>query len=305
VGASDLEFLLFLQDGVISRWQALRHLSKKAVRHRLASGRWQVAHPGVYLTHTGAMTVRQRWWVASLAVGGGHAALLAGVSALAVLGMRGLGSRQIHVVVGVRRQLRHPPPGVVVHRTRHMPPEDQHRLGRPPCTMPARSLVDAARWAPTDRDAVAVIAAGFQQRLVGAVDMAPVLDRMTHVKRRQLIVAAVADAAGGAESIAEIDFARLCRRHGLPEPSRQAVRLDAAGRRRYRDVYFDRWRLQVEIDGAQHMETSSWYADMRQQNEIAIAGERLLRFPAWVIRRNPDEAAEQVRAALTAAGWRS
>jgi very-short-patch-repair endonuclease len=82
------------------------------------------------------------------------------------------------------------------------------------------------------------------------------------------------------------------------------VRVDAAGRRRYRDVYFDRWRLQVEIDGGQHMQVSSWYADMRQHNEIIIAGERLLRFPAWMIRYKPDEAAAQLRAALTAAGWR-
>jgi very-short-patch-repair endonuclease len=117
-------------------------------------------------------------------------------------------------------------------------------------------------------------------------------------------VAAVADASGGAESIAEVDFARLCRRGRLPEPSRQAVRVDAAGRRRYRDVYFDTWGLHVEIDGAQHMEVRSWYADMRQQNEIVIAGERLLRFPAWMIRHKPDEVLDQVGAALRAAGWR-
>ncbi|MDQ7909293.1 hypothetical protein RB614_32710 [Phytohabitans sp. ZYX-F-186] len=293
-----------MQDGVISRRQALRYFSQKALRHRLTTGRWQIAHPGVYLTHSGQMSVHQRRWVASLAVGGGHPAMLGGPSALAVLGMRGLDSHRIHVLASVRRQHRRLPPGVVLHRTRHLPPEDQHRLGRPPCTMPARSLVDAARWADSDREAVAVIAAGFQQRLVAAVDMAPVLARMTHVKRRQLIIAAVADASGGTESIAEVDFARLCRRHGLPEPSRQAVRTDSAGRRRYRDVYFERWRLHVEIDGAQHMEVASWYADMRLQNEITIAGERLLRFPAWMIRQNPDDAAAQVRAALTAAGWR-
>jgi very-short-patch-repair endonuclease len=301
--SSDFEFLLFVQEGVISRRQALHHLSEKAVRHRIASGRWRVAHPGVYLTHTGSMTLEQRRWVASLAIGLGQPAFLGGQSALAVLGMRGLDSRRIHVVVGTARQRRSPPPGVVVHRVSRLPPEDRHRLGRPPCTMPARSIIDAAQWAATDQEAVAVIAAGFQQRPVGAVDMMPVLDRMKHVKRRRLIVAAVADAAGGAESIAEMDFARLCRRHRLPEPSRQVVRVDAAGRRRYRDVYLDEWRVQVEIDGAQHMEVRSWYADMWQQNEIAIAGERLLRFPAWIIRHRPDEVVSQLRAALRAAGW--
>jgi hypothetical protein len=300
----DLELLLLRQEGVLSRRQALGHYSRKAVEHRLTSRRWQVAHPGVYVTHTGPMTVRQRWWVALLAAGGGGAALLGGPSALAVLGMRGLDSWPIHVVVDDDRRRRRLPAGVVLHRTRYLPLEDQRRWRRPPCTTPARSLVDAARWASSDRDAVAVIAAGFQQRMVEAADLTDALDRMTHIKRRRLIVAAVADAAGGAESIAEVDFARLCRRHGLPEPSRQAVRVDAAGRRRYRDVYFDRWRLQVEIDGGQHMQVSSWYADMRQHNEIIIAGVRLLRFPAWMIRYKPDEAAAQLRAALTAAGWR-
>lgn len=300
----DLDFLLFVQDGVISRRQALGHLSEAAVRHRIASGRWQVACPGVYLTHSGPMTVHQCLWVASLAVGRGRPALVGGSSALTVLGMRGLPARPVHVLISAEHQHRRPPPGVAVHRTRHLPREDQHRLGRPPCTMPARSVIDAAQWARSEQDAVAVIAAAFQQRLVAAVDMAPVLARMTRLKRRRLIVAAVADAAGGAESVAEVDFARLCRQHRLPEPSRQAVRVDSTGRRRYRDVYFDDWRLHVEIDGAQHMEVRAWYADMRQQNEIVIAGERLLRFPAWMIRHKPDEVLAQVHAALAAAGWR-
>lgn len=127
------------------------------------------------------MTVRQRLWVAALAVGLGQPALLGGSSALTVLGMRGLDARKVHALVGARHQHRRPPPGVVPHRTRHLPPEDQYVLGRPPCTMPAHSVVDAAQWARSDQDAVAVVAAAFQQRLVGAVDMAPVLARMTHV----------------------------------------------------------------------------------------------------------------------------
>ncbi|WP_232074995.1 endonuclease domain-containing protein [Phytohabitans suffuscus] len=250
------------------------------------------------------MTVYQRLWVASLAVGHGRPVWLAGSSALTVLGMRGLDTRTVHVLVDARDRPRRPPPGVVVHRTRHLPPEDQHCLGRPPCTKPARSVVDAAQWVCSDREAIAVIASAFQQRLVAPAHLAPVLARMIHLKRRRIIVAAVADASGGAESVAEVDFARLCRRGGLPEPSRQMVRVDSAGRRRYRDVYFDDWRLHVEIDGVQHMEPRSWYADMRQHNEVTIAGERLLRFPAWMIRHQPDEVLDQLRAALYTAGWR-
>jgi very-short-patch-repair endonuclease len=302
--AGDFEFLLFRQDGVVSRRQALRYLSEKAVRHRLTTGRWRLAHSGVYVAQAGTVTPNQRHWIASLAVGRGRAAYLGGLSALAVLGVRGLSARQVHVLVGAQRQDTDPPPGVVVHRTRALPASDRHPAGSPPCTMPARSMLDAAQWARTDEEAIAIIAACFQQRRVGLVDVEPVLARMSRLHRRQVILAAVADAAGGAESHLEVDFARLCRRASLPEPSRQVVRTDRAGRKRYRDVYFERWGVHVEIDGGQHMDVKAWYADMRQHNEVAIAGERLLRFPGWALRHRAQEVLDDTRAALIAAGWR-
>jgi very-short-patch-repair endonuclease len=302
--AGDLEFLLFRQDGVISRRQALRYLSDKAIRHRLAAGRWLLAHRAVYLTQAGPVSAHQRRWIAALAVGRGRIAPLGGLSALAVHGLRGFPSGPIHVLVGAHRRDTDPPRGVVVHRTRHLPAEDRHPAGNPPCTMPARSMIDAAQWASTDREAATIVAACFQQRLVSLAEVERAMARLPRVHRRPVIVAAVADAAGGAESIFEIDFARMCRRAGLPEPSRQVARTDRAGRQRYRDVYFDRWAVHVEIDGGQHMDIKAWYADMRQHNEIAIAGERLLRFPGWALRQHPDEVLADVRAALTAAGWR-
>ncbi len=302
--AGDLEFLLFRQDQVISLRQAQRYLSRSAIRHRLDSGRWHLAHRAVYLTHNGPVTRYQQRWIAALAVGRGRAAPLGGLSALAVLGLRGHPDRPIEVLIPAQRQDTDPPPGVRVHRTRQLSSTDIHAVGNPPCTMPARAVIDAAQWAKTDEEAITIIAAAFQQRLVGAVDILPVLARLGRVKRRPLITAAVADATGGAESIYEIDFARLCRQSGLPEPARQAVRYDKAGRKRYRDVYFDEWGVHIEIDGGQHMEVRAWYADMRQHNEIAIAGDRLLRFPGFALRLHPDEVIAQVRAALIAAGWR-
>jgi len=61
--------------------------------------------------------------------------------------------------------------------------------------------------------------------------------------------------------------------------------------------------VHVEVDGEQHMEVRAWSEDMRQHNEIVIAGERLLRFTSWLVRQRPDEVVAQVRAALLAAGW--
>jgi very-short-patch-repair endonuclease len=58
------------------------------------------------------------------------------------------------------------------------------------------------------------------------------------------------------------------------------------------------------VDGGQHIEAKGWWADMKRQNAAWVEGERILRFPSWVIRDHPDEAFAQVRAALMAAGWR-
>jgi very-short-patch-repair endonuclease len=273
----DLDFLLFRQRNVLSRAQALRHLTAKAVQHRLECGRWEAVHRAVYLTQPGPLAEDQRRWVAALATGG----VLGGLSALAVLGLRGHGSADVHVLLAARRD-RDPPIFVVVHRTRTLPGCDVHRVGAPPCTMPARSLVDAAQWARTADQARAVIAAGFQQRLVAGDEVHDVLARMPSARRRALIAEAAADARGGVHSLPESEFLRLCRSNRLPVPTLQ-IRREADGRRRYIDAYFERWRVHVEIDGAQHMDVQTWWADMKRQNELWIPGDRVLRF-----RRGPS-----------------
>jgi hypothetical protein len=302
--ATGLDLLLFQQDDVISRRQALRYLTPKTLEHRLTAGRWSIAHRGVYLAGPGPVRDEQRPWIAVLAAGAGRRALLGGVSALTALGLRGQPAGLVHVLIPARRNDLDPPPGVIVHRTRTLPRRDIHQLGLPPGTMPARSLVDAARWASSDRSARAVIAAAFQQRMVTRDEVERVLAGLTKVDRRALILETLVDAEGGSHSIAELDFVDLCRRYGLPTPTRQSTRRDRAGRQRYRDAYFEEWRLHVEVDGGQHMDVESWWADMRRQNDLWLPGDRVLRFPAWALRHEPDEVARQVRDALIAAGWR-
>jgi very-short-patch-repair endonuclease len=300
--ADDLAWLLFCQCDVISRAQALETMSAKALQHRLDRGRWRAVARGVYLTHTGPLTREQASWVAVLAVGDG--AMLGGLSALASQGLRGHRSDVVHVLVPARRRDGDPPPWVVVHRTTKLAAEDIHPVGQPPCTLLPRSVVDAAAWAGTDDQARVIVAASFQQRKVGLAEVCAVLDRMPRSKRRAVVRSAALDASGGAHSLAEIDFVRLCRREGLPTPSKQVRRSDAAGRPRYLDVYFEEYGVHVEIDGGQHIDPGHWWADMRRQNALWISGDRVLRFPAWVVRTRPGEVLAQVRAALVEAGWR-
>ncbi|MEU8242011.1 type IV toxin-antitoxin system AbiEi family antitoxin domain-containing protein [Actinoplanes missouriensis] len=303
----ELRDLLRRQQSVITWQQARRLLSEKAIRHRVDSGRWQRAHRGVYLAHSGPITEPQRWWIAGLSAGEGGPALLAGSTALLICGLRRPRDRDdtaaVHVLVPDSRVDRDMPLSVITHRTRHFPREYVRSPGYPPCTTAARSLIDAAQWALTDTAAITLVAAAVQQRVVGVDEAGVALRARRRVRRRRVIAAALADAGGGSESAYEVEFVRLCRRAGLPEPARQAVRVDRAGRRRYRDVFFEPWGVHVEIDGSQHMEVRGWYADMRSGNEVAISGVRLLRFPGWAVRHRPDEVVADVRAALTAAGW--
>ncbi|MEU5562720.1 hypothetical protein [Micromonospora musae] len=193
---------------------------------------------------------------------------------------------------------------MLAHRTSCLPRADVLPIGQPPRTMPARAIVDAAQWAASDDEARWIVAAGFQQRLVGGDELHQVLTRLTRVRRRRLILHTATDAAGGAHSLGELDFLRLVRNAGLPEPTRQKARNDATGRRRYLDAYFEPWRIHVEIDGAQHLDPRLAWADMRQQNDLWVDGDRVLRFPAWLVRERPAEVVDQLRAALRAAGWR-
>jgi hypothetical protein len=296
----ELAILLFRQDDVLTRRQALRFLSPQAVRRRVDSGKWRAAHRGVLVAHNGPVTPRQRLWIAVLA--SGRVGYLAGATALELIGLRGYSERAVHVLLPADAQASNPPSGVRVHRTRALPEEDRRRVDRLPCTSPARSMVDAAQWARSDDAARTIVAACFQQRLVTLAEATGVLDRRPNIRRRALIVATVTDAAGGAHSLGELEFVELCRRAGLPSPRCQVSRVDAAGRHRLLDAVFDGYGVRVEIDGAGHLDPAQWWADLQRQNDLWITGERVLRFPVWAVRERPAEVLAQVRAALAAGG---
>jgi very-short-patch-repair endonuclease len=262
----------------------------------------------VLVTRPGQLGAEQHAWVAVLAAGPG--ALLAGLAAATAGGLRGQWQRTaIDVLVpGDRRspdllgRLPADLPAVKVRRTGTLPDEDR-QPARPDRTTMARSVVDAAQWAPNDSEARAVVAAACQQGRALPAEILAVADRMPRARRRQLVLTTATDAAGGAGSLAEIDFVRLCRAHRLPEPDLQRKRTDTAGRVRYLDAYWERFGIHVEVDGGHHTEVGEWESDMRRQNDVWIAGDMILRFPATQIRQNPHEVAQQLLRALRSRGF--
>jgi very-short-patch-repair endonuclease len=305
--AGEYERVLFVQSGVLTSSQAVRYLGRGVVRGNVRLGRWRHLCRGIVLTHNGRLERDQQLWVAVLAAGPG--ALLAGLTAMVEGGVRGLRDTTLRILIPAARSStdrlpRFPAdmPLVRVHRSRVLP--DEHRCaGPPPRTTMARSIIDAAVWARSADQARTVLATACQQRRVTAAEVFDALAVTPTVRRHSLIRDTLADIDGGAHALSEIDLVELCRRHRLPVPDLQERRCDADGRVRYLDAYWRHWSLHAEVDGAHHMEAGHWAADMLRQNQIWISGDRILRFPAWLVRAHPDEVAAQVRAALRAAGW--
>lgn len=151
------------------------------------------------------------------------------------------------------------------------------------------------------RSACAILAAAVQQRLVRPDELIETVTAATRVRHRAVLLAAARDIAQGAEALTEIDFARLGRRHGLPEPLRQAVRRDPSGRRRYLDAEWKRRdgrRVVAEVDGALHLAAGRWWDDQLRQNELVIADDLVLRFPSVVLYAEEEVVVGQLRRAL-------
>jgi hypothetical protein len=251
------------------------------------------------VAHSGPITDEEELWAAILAAG--RDAVLGGLTAAGLDGLTGFGSQSIHLVIPAARRVRTNLPGVVVHRSRVLGADDVHPARRPPRTRLARSLLDAAAWSGSDNGARALLAAGVQQRLVRADQLEGALERFPRLRRHALIAGTLADIAGGAQALSELDFAALTRRFGLPSPDRQAMRRDGQGRRRWLDAYWEEARLVVEVDGLWHMEATAWWADMQRENDLTLSDLRVLRFPAFVVRDQPEVVAAQIRRALDGA----
>jgi hypothetical protein len=295
-----LAALLGRREGVITWHQALKYLTAKAIRHKVASARWAKLAHGVFLASPGRFGPRQRQWAAVLGAGADrHPDIcLGGISALHIWGLRNVTPSAVHVLTS--RQSK-PAAGVVIHRTRVALQDIGHT--RPPATMPGRSVVDAVAWARSDREAQLVIAACFQQSLVTYADVERAVVNRRTIHRRALLLATASDCAGGSHSLGELDLLVLCRESGLPEPTRQMRRLDRGGRARYLDASFDDWKVAIEVDGAHHVSVGQMWDDAERSNALEIDGYLVLRYPAWVVRTQGARVAAEIRAALRTRGW--
>ncbi len=242
-----------------------------AIRMELREERWQRLGVHTVALHTGPVSAEGLRWRAVWEVAE-RVALIDGASALSAAGLTGYGDVDVHVSVPRGAQCPEVP-GVHVHRVRRTV------LDRPlpglPRTRPEVAALRAAAWARSDRQAALLLCLAVQQRLTTGPRLLGTLTTVRNRGRRPFVRRVLRDVADGAQSLGELDFASMCRRHGIPAPDRQVVRTGPRGR-----LYLDaRWRggLVVEIDGAGHRVGLAVADDHIRQNSVVLSGDVVLR----------------------------
>lgn len=296
--------------GVLSRRDLVRAgVPRWYVRNQVAQGRWQAGGRQALVTHTGPLDPATRRRIAVLEAG--PRAALAGISALVEAGLARIDDDVIHVIVppgartrrgrrrrrSVARQA-----GVRVHESRRFREADVlPGLRR---VQPHMAVVQAVLWARTDRQAQLYLLAAVQQRTVtveGLVDAAAVVRRD---RRRRLLLQLITDAAGGIESLGELDIARDFARRGFPAPERQQLRRRPGGRR-YLDVALPAYRLVLEIDGAGHDQPAQRLDDVLRDLGVSSEGDTVIRIPLVAYRLDRERILDALAELLRSRGWRA
>lgn len=270
--------------------EAISRFGRGAVRHAIASGRWQRPERGVVVTHNGPLSAQERELVALMVCAPGS--VLAGPSAIAHDGFKGFEQAETYVVLPEGAQ-RPRADGLIPHWSTKIDDKDVHPKRLPVRTRPPRSVIDFASWCGNDRYARAIVIAAFQQGLIDNRSVREALTRRGPCRRRALIVESILDANGGIQSLPERDFNDLRRRAGLPAPSRQQ-RLRTPNGRYYLDVEWKQYGIAIEVHGIPHQHIRQWDADVLRGNEVVINGKRLMIFTSYAIRHEQKVVLDQL-----------
>ena len=260
-----------------------------AVCREVVNERWTRLGTHTVALHTGAVCPAALRWRAVWEVAE-SVALVDGVSALQAAGLTGYTEDVVHV--SVPRGARCPRvDGVRIHRVSRQPGEAV-AAGLPRARVEVAALRGAA-WATSDRQAALVLCMVVQQRLTTGSRLLSALPVVRNRGRRPFVRQVLRDITDGAQSLGELDFAAMCRRHGVPAPDRQVLRRTARGR-----FYLDaRWagsRVVVEVDGAGHRIGLAVTDDNLRQNEASLDRDIVLRIDLVGLRVHESAFMQQV-----------
>lgn len=293
--------LLARQSGVITRRQAqaagLRpHDIRRLIRHRI----WAPLHNGAYVDHTGEPTWLQRAWGAVLVTWPAALSHESAIRAMDGPGRRG-GDGIVHVAVDRGRRVA-APDGVRVHYVSGLEAKTLWNLG-PPRLRLEEAVLDLAAEAPDDLTVVGLLADAVQRRRTTPARIRAALAGRSRIARRGFLEAVLGDVAEGTCSVLEHAYlTRVERPHGLPTASRQHV--VRSPRRLYRDGHYQRFGLEVELDGRiWHERSTARDHDLERDLDVLLEGGDTARLGWGQVLGRPCGTALKVAALLQQRGW--
>jgi len=272
-------------------------LSASTVRGRVAAGRLHRVHTRVFAVGHPRLTREGRFIAAVLACG--EAATLSYRSCAAHRGMRPDNRSVIDVTVHVRRsgrELR----GIAAHTSSTLLPRDVEIVDGIRCTSVARTLLDLAEVL----DRRGLERACEQAEVLRVFDLRAVDDVLgrAHGRRGAKQLAAVLDdiRPGSTLTRQELEerFLALCRETNLPRPEVNAwIPHGATGSEA--DFMWRAQRLDVELDGRDvHMTPRAFERDRLRDQQLQVAGWRVVRFTGRHLKDDRHRVAATVRALL-------
>lgn len=296
---ADLDVAANVQDGVVSRAQALTVLTPGQLRWLLHRGTWRQLHPGVYATHSGEVSWAARCQAALLYFGEGAA--LSRESAAYLLRIERDQPPMVHV------DLPHNTAAATltrVHVRRRRRLETIERGGLT-ITEPAFTVIDLAgqRWA-SRQDAVAVVARAVQRKATTVPRLVEELSRRRSHRHRRPLELALGAVGEGAESGLEVTYLEdVVRKHGLP-PMRLNIPDTIAGAAVRRDFTNEEFGVVAEVDGMLGHEGDGRVKDARRDRKTLATG-RVTARQTWVeVHYGPCELAADLFGIYRTRGYR-
>jgi predicted transcriptional regulator of viral defense system len=247
--------LVHWQAGAISRPQLLAAgLTAQMITTRLERQRWQQLYRGIYAVFSGPPG-RETWlWATVLRAGDG--AVLSHHTAAELHGLIDGEAEVISVTIPSDRRIA--TPGIVV-RTSSRIGQARQPNREPPRTTVEETVLDLAELATTFDNACGWVTRACGRRLTTEERLQAAMAARKKMRWRPELRDVLAAAGDGIHSVLEYRYVRdVERAHSLPR-SRHQVHVVIDGKAAYRDLYYEDYKVAVELDGrASHPDEERW-----------------------------------------------
>ncbi|HVX44703.1 MAG TPA: hypothetical protein VHC49_12490 [Mycobacteriales bacterium] len=284
---------------VVTRQDALNAgLTRGAIAHRLGpGGRWQRILPGIYLTHSGGASARERFEAALLYAG--PDSMITGLSACRLHELRSA-PRGIAIQVLAPHQTRRSNTGfVAIRRSRLLPrPVWMDGLAVAPV---ARAVIDGCRDLGNRSMIRALVTEAIQRRRTTVKYLFEELE--SGVRAGSLAVReTLHEVEAGVRSAAEAEAREAILGARLPDPAWNCDLVGPGGEWIARpDAYWDDAGVVLEIDSQEwHLGAQQWKDTMLRHSRMTSYGLLVIHVAPSRIRDEPEAVIAELRSTLEA-----